>query len=281
MNIFAELERINTRPQPFEFYTASDLWADEHTSQHMLAFHLNENLDVSSRRPAFLDRSVEWMVAFFHLGDGKKVADFGCGPGLYATRLAKKGANVTAIDFSKRSIQYAQDVAAREQLSIHYIHHNYLEFTTDARFHLIMMIMCDICALSPMQRKSMLHKFHALLEPGGYVLLDAYSVHAFEQRQEATRYDVHPANGFWSPKKYYEFLNTFTYAQERVVLDKYTVIEADRTRTVYNWLQYFTPEALGQEFMEAGFIIDARYADVAGSPFDPTAKEFAIVAKKP
>lgn len=28
--MFEELEKINTRPEPFEFYTASDLWTDEH-----------------------------------------------------------------------------------------------------------------------------------------------------------------------------------------------------------------------------------------------------------
>jgi len=40
--MFEELERINARPKPFEFYTASDLWADEHTSEKMLAFHLGK-----------------------------------------------------------------------------------------------------------------------------------------------------------------------------------------------------------------------------------------------
>ncbi len=30
--MFNELEKTNTRPKPFEFYTASDLWTDEHTS---------------------------------------------------------------------------------------------------------------------------------------------------------------------------------------------------------------------------------------------------------
>jgi len=30
--MFEELEKINSRPNPFEFYTASDLWADKHTS---------------------------------------------------------------------------------------------------------------------------------------------------------------------------------------------------------------------------------------------------------
>jgi hypothetical protein len=35
--MFEELEKISSRPRPFEFYTASDLWTDEHTSEQMLA----------------------------------------------------------------------------------------------------------------------------------------------------------------------------------------------------------------------------------------------------
>ena len=65
-----------------------------------------------------------------------------------------------------------------------------------------------------------------------------------------------------------------------MVLDKFTLIEAARTRTVYNWLQYFSPEALEREFVESGLAIEELYSDVAGSPFDPDSKEFAIVAKK-
>ncbi len=135
--MFEELEKINTRPKPFEFYTASDLWTDEHTSKQMLSFHLNEEIDVSSRNAAFIDRSVEWITSHFSVSAGTKIADFGCGPGLYATMLAQKGADVTGIDFSKRSIQYAQEVATREKHSIQYVNQNYLEFETDGRFHLI------------------------------------------------------------------------------------------------------------------------------------------------
>ncbi|MFC1983058.1 hypothetical protein ACFLV5_04680 [Chloroflexota bacterium] len=81
-NMFEELERINTRPKPFEFYTASDLWADDYNSKQMLSFHLNEEIDVSSRNAAFIDRSVEWITSHFKVGTGVKIADFGCGPGL-------------------------------------------------------------------------------------------------------------------------------------------------------------------------------------------------------
>ena len=279
--MFEKLEILNTRPKPFEFYTASDLWTDEHTSKQMLSFHLNEEIDISSRNAAFIERSVEWIATRFNVCAETKIADFGCGPGLYTTSLAKQNADVTGIDFSKRSIQYAQEVANREGLSIHYVNQNYLEFATDDRFHLILMIMCDFCALSPIQRKKMLKKFYTILEPGGYVLLDVYSLTAFEQREERAIYRANLLKGFWSPNKYYGFLNTFKYEREKVALDKYTIIEATRKRIVYNWFQYFSPEDLEREFVECGLTIDDYYSDVAGSPYNPETSEFAVVAKKP
>ena len=279
--MFDELVKMNARPEPFEFYTASDLWTDAHTSEQMLTFHLNEHVDLSSRNAAFINRSVEWLATHFNVGSGTKIADFGCGPGLYATRLAQKKADVTGIDFSKRSIEYAQEIATGKGLSIHYIHQNYLEFGTDSRFHLILMIMCDFCALSPAQRKRLLNLFGTVLEPGGSVLLDVYSLPAFDQREETATYEANLLNGFWSPNTYYGFLNTFKYEKEKLVLDKYTIIETDRTRTVYNWLQYFSPEALEKEFEECGFTIEKLYSDVAGAPYDPQGNEFAVIAKKP
>jgi len=279
--MFKELENINTRPKPFEFYTASDLWADEYTSKQMLSFHLNEAIDVSSRNVTFIDQSVEWIASHFNIGKGVKIADFGCGPGLYTTRLAKKQAAVTGIDFSTRSIQYAKEVAAKDSLSIQYINQNYLEYETEDRFDLILMIMCDFCALSPVQRKRMLSKFHTFLMPGGSILLDVYSLKAFEQREETAVYEANLLNGFWSPKKYYGFLNTFKYEKEKVVLDKYTIVEANRTRTVYNWLQYFSPKQLENELTKCQFKVENFYSDVAGSSFDSESSEFAIVARRP
>ena len=52
-----------------------------------------------------------------------------------------------------------------------------------------------------------------ILKSGGSVLLDVYSLSAFEQKQEIATYEVNQLNGFWSPNKYYGFLNTFKYDQ--------------------------------------------------------------------
>ena len=278
--MFAQLEEINSRPEPFVFYTAADLWTDEHTSEQMLACHLNTDIDVSSRRSEFIDQSVAWIGSHFNVGTGTRIADFGCGPGLYANRLAKLGASITGIDFSKRSIEHARTVAAQAGLKVVYVNQNYLEFETEDCFDIILMIMCDFCALSPAQRITMLEKFQVMLAPGGSVLLDVYSLNAFEHREEAVSYEENLLNGFWSPEKYYGFLTTFKYDDVSVALDKYTIVEAKRTRTVYNWLQHFSPESLQSEFEKAGFTRHEFYGNVAGAPFAESASEFAIVERR-
>ncbi len=75
---------------------------------------------------------------------------------------------------------------------------DYLEFETEKRFDLITMIMCDFCALSPTQRKKLLTRFHRLLNADGSILLDVYSLNAFDQREEVSICEHMQLNGFWS-----------------------------------------------------------------------------------
>jgi 2-polyprenyl-3-methyl-5-hydroxy-6-metoxy-1,4-benzoquinol methylase len=278
--MFQELEQINNRPKPFQYYTADELWTDEHTSKQMLEYHLNEAIDVSSRNINFIKKSVDWIFDYFNANTVTSIIDIGCGPGLYTTRLAGKGAQVTGIDFSKRSIDYAKKVAAKKGLDINYVNQNYLEFETDSSFDLVTMIMCDFCALSPIQRKQLLQKFNKFLKPGGSVLLDVYTINAFNQREEQSTYELNQLNSFWSPEKYYGFVNTFKYEREKVTLDKYTIVESNRTRVVYNWLQHFSKESLINEFQENGFSVKQVFANVAGDAFDSSSNEMAIVATR-
>ena len=71
-----------------------------------------------------------------------------------------------------------------------YININYLEFESNEKYDLITMIMCDFTALSPQQRKIMLRKFNSLLKPNGSILLDVYSITAFNQKTEDSFYQL-------------------------------------------------------------------------------------------
>ncbi len=278
--MFHQLEEINAKPGVFEHYTAEALWADPYRSKQMLTYHLNEDVDLSSRNIAFIDRSSSWIIDRFQLGPGKSVCDFGCGPGLYTSRFAKSGAEVTGLDFSENSIHYARGQAKQAGQRITYRHLNYLEFEPDDRYDLITMIMCDFCVLSPAQRRHLLAIFHRSLKDGGTVLLDAYSMAAYSERTEASFYEKNQLNQFWCEEDYYCFVNTFKYDAEAVVLDKYDIFpKRGAPQTVYNWLQYFSAERLTEELSAAGFVMTDRYSDVSGGPFSERHSEFAVVAK--
>jgi len=276
--LYRELERIHTRPAPFSVNTVRMLWDDEYISERMLEYHLDPASEPASRPHEFIDRSCRWLVDHFSIGGGSRVVDFGCGPGLYTTRLARSGAAVTGIDFSRRSIAYAKSVAEAEGLSIDYVLADYLEYMPSRPFDLITLIYCDVCALSPPQRRRLFSTFRDLLAEGGAVLFDVVSLATFERRRETSSIERRQMNGFWAKGDYFGLTCTFVYEKEKVVLDRYTIVEPHRVRDVYNWLQYFSVDSLAAELGECGLAIDEVYGNVAGDLYDESSDVFAIVA---
>jgi len=278
--LYEALHEAVRRPTPFSVHTTRELWTDPHVSSQMLAFHLDGDVDVSSRRTAFLDASVRWMIERFQLSAGKRVIDFGCGPGHYVSRFARSGADVTGVDFSSRSIAYAREQAKREGLAVHLHEADYLSYEPERQFDLITMIMCDFCALGPDHRARLLATFRSALADGGHVIFDVYSLAAFRLVEETVRFEENMMNGFWSSERYFAFLARFRYDAERVSLDRYTIVEPDRRWTICNWLQYFSVDQLEAELRAAGLALETVLGSVAGDAYDAEGPELAIVARK-
>lgn len=280
MSILELLRRAAERPKPFEFYTADQLWTDPHVSAQMLRYHLDDSTEAASRNSEFIDRSVDWLISRFNLSSGSSVCDLGCGPGMYTTRLAERGVQVTGVDFSERSLEYAREVALEKQLDIDYVHSNYLDFAPDRQFDLVTLIYCDFCVLNPEQRASLLRNINGMLKPGGALVLDVFSLAFFDSTSEKSSYEYFAAGGFWSAEAYGVLANTFKYEEISLYLDKYTIVEENRTREIYNWLQCFSKESLASEFRDAGLQVSEFFANVTGDPYNPESNEIAVVAEK-
>jgi SAM-dependent methyltransferase len=265
--VFHDLVAINARPAVFARTSTVELWTDPHISAQMLTYHLDGTQDVSSYRTEFIDRSVAWLTERFGLGTGRRVADLGCGPGLYTSRLARTGAAVTGVDVSAHSIGYAERTARDEGLAVSYLNRNYLALDLPERFDLIIMIMRDYSALLPEARAALLSVVRRHLAPGGAFVFDVDSLAAFAQRRERAEYAPSLMDGFWSDRPYFGFVNGYRYEAERVFLEKFEIIEADRTRTFLNWVQHYDAESLTAELAGGGLAVESLHADVAGTPY--------------
>lgn len=201
-------------------------------------------------------------------------------PGLYSNPIAALGARTVGVDFSERSIQHARSTASPGGTPATYIHGNYLDVGIPGTFDVVLLAMCDYCALSPAQRQGLLERIGALLRRRGRFVFDVYGLRSMRERVEAVTYSPRLMDGFWSAEPYHGFLHTFVYEQEHVVLDKYDIIEARRSRTIYNWLQYFSPSSLAQELATCGFDIEALFGDLTGADLDPDPAEFCVIATR-
>ncbi len=277
--MFDDLAALNERPAPFSVYTADILWTDPHISGCMLDFHLDAEGDVASRQAASVERIVDWIdrrVGF----EGKAVCDLGCGPGLYAAQMARRGARVTGMDFSLRSIEYARKTAQETGLPQTFKRADYLKDDLPPEQDIVCLIYCDLCALSPEQRRVLYNKVHRSLKPGGRFIFDVFSIAQFRERQEGASYGRRLMDGFWAPGDYFGFLTTFLYGSQKLALDRYLIVEPGRRREVFNWLQYFEPDVITAELTHNGFSVELVVDVLTGTPTLPSAGEFAIIARR-
>jgi len=249
-------------------------WTDPHIARQMLAVHLDPETDAASRRPETIQRTVDWLIKILHLQPGQRVLDLGCGPGLYAARLADAGLQVTGVDFSQGSIDYAR----RQHPEIEYLCQNYLDLEVEGKFAAVLLIFGDFCVLSPQQRACLLANVRSALQPGGNFVLDV-TTPALRQRVGLKNGWYAAKSGFWKPGPHLVLEQGFAYPED-LFLDQYIVIEEDGKVCIYrNWFQDYTSERIRQELKSQGFRVDSFWGDLCGAPLTDDSEWFGVIAR--
>ena len=269
-----------SRPEPFSEYTTPEFWNDEHISEQMLRFHLDPIAEPASRAHTFIDRSVRWLVPALGLERGSRLLDLGCGPGLYANRIAAYGVEVLGIDVSRRSLDFARSQAQARSLPTLFRQGNYLESELGIGYDAAILIYEDYCALSPAQRVSLLSRIHTALLPGGRLLFDVTSTSRFSQYRDAVVAEPNLMDGFWADPPYLGTQETWTYPDLRLVLERYTIDAQTSTRQFWNWTQCLSPQEVSAELAATGFGAPAYFGDVTGTGFEPSAPTFTVLTRR-
>jgi SAM-dependent methyltransferase len=276
-----DLVRQLSEPPPLFAAGEALFWDDPHISRQMLAAHLDPAIDVASRRPEIIEATVSWLVAWLALEPGDAVIDLGCGPGLYATRLAERGLRVTGVDVSRRSIDYARQVAAERGLPIDYRCQDYLTLDEQERYDAALLIYGDLCPLAPPKRDALLNRIYRALKPGGHFVFDVSTRRHRARHGLKHGWQVCADGGFWKPDPHLVLEQGFDYPDHDVFLDQYIVIEADGRISVYrNWFLDYSLDTITSALAPRGFAVRAAWNDLAGAPYTPDTEWIGIAAQK-
>ena len=198
--------------------------------------------------------------------------------GLYTQRFASKGAKVTGVDFSARSLEYADLRAKENDRSIRYIHADYLSNDLPAGFDIVTLIYTDLCVLSPEQRTVLLGRMREMLNPGDHIVIDVAGMGLLTGKEECIRIEDRLMNGFWAEGGYVGIQRTFVYSEENLSLDRYLIVEPNETWQIFNWMQHFTPESLQSELHHAGIAVVKMVGNLTGKPLQAGGDIIGVIA---
>jgi len=275
--MFDELTKHLHKPELYAPGTGV-VWDDPHVSEGMLIAHLEPDSDASSRTHEFIDKSVAWIAGIAPPSEYKNLLDLGCGPGLYTQRSHNVGYTVTGIDFSKRSINYAEVEATLSKSNINYHYKDYLTIDYTEQFDVITLIYCDYAALSATDRKTLLSKVYRALKPGGKFIFDVFT-HKM-RLPESTTWQYYEFGGFFSFKPYISLNSVYQYLEDRAEL-RQVIVVTDESVQCYNiWDHFYTVDELINEVQPTGFSSHKIYGNAAGAEFTDSSETICAVFTK-
>ena len=169
------IEIVDRDPNPRPWSEGDNIpWNEPGFSRRMLAEHLTQEHDAASRRFRVIDRHVNWIHRKVLKRTASRILDLGCGPGLYTSRLAKKGHTCTGIDFSPASIDYAGEQAQSEHLACTYFHQDIRQADYGEGYDLVMLIFGEFNVFKSQDAGLILQKAWQALTPGGKLLLEPH-----------------------------------------------------------------------------------------------------------
>ncbi len=205
-------------------------WNEPGFSARMLREHLSQAHNAASRRTERVDAHVDWIHQRVLAGTKSRILDLGCGPGLYATRLAHLGHQCTGIDYSPASIEYAKEQAAADGVSRHFIEGDIRTADYGQGFDLVMFIYGELNVFSPADAQGILSKARAALRPGGQLLLEPDTADAVEYRGRQGRSWYSSAGGLFSTEPHVVLHEHSWDPDMRASTTRYFIIDAETHR---------------------------------------------------
>ncbi|MBN1582963.1 MAG: class I SAM-dependent methyltransferase [Anaerolineae bacterium] len=275
---------VKRTPIPEPWAGASKIpWNDPAFSERMLQEHLTQDHDMASRRFITIDAHVDWIHRHLLAEKPGRILDLGCGPGLYASRLAKLGHHCTGLDFSPASIRYAKEMAHTEGLDGTFRLADIREAEYGSDMNLVMFVFGEINTFRPQEAKQIIRKAHDALASGGTLLLEPHTFKAVQEmgQGEPSWYAVE--SGLFSDRPHLCLMENIWDGINSVATTRFFVIDTESGDVTQHasTTQAYTDDQYRALLTDCGFTDITFYPTLTGQ-VDPSQQHlFALVAHKP
>lgn len=257
-------------------------WNEPAFSQRMLQEHLSQEHDAASRRSEKIDQHVQWIHQLVLGSQPAHILDLGCGPGLYASRLAKLGHACTGIDFSPASIAYARQQAQTNGLACTYYESDVRQANFGSGYDLAMFVFGEFNVFRPSDAHLILDKAYQALKPGGKLLLEVHTLPVVQDlgQQPASWYSQ--ASGLFSDRPHICLFESFWDAPQKVAIERYYIIDA-REATVTRYassMQGYTDEEYRALLESCGFSPVQVFPSLYGVRDETQSALFVLLSQK-
>ena len=256
-------------------------WDDEEFSRRMLKEHLDPGHDLASRRPSLIDQQVDWLHKEVLDGEPTRILDLGCGPGLYAVRLARLGHEVTGIDFSPASLEYARQLSAGSEANCKFISGDLRTTDYPANLGLAMQIFGELNVFRREEAASIVRLCVDSLAPSGKVVFEVdrpETTRSFAEAPAAWRTEK---SGLFSDKPHLFLHESFWNEEHKTTVVRYWVIDAESgevTRHAQTFAAYEANEYI--HLLESAGLEDVRLISDYPSESPDNPKRWMLVGSK-
>lgn len=244
---------LTEKPSLYEKGT-SFMWTDPYISEQLLQVHLNPDIDLASRKKSTIENTVKWILENKKSNEKLNVLDLGCGPGLYTELFAKNGHEVTGIDISKNSIDYAIKSAKDKGLDIDYQNVSYLDVDLgQEKYDLVVLIYTDLGALLPIEREKLLASIFRTLKKGGTFIFDILKDKDLNDKLSPKTWEA-SNSGFWKETPFLALSASFLYEKEKVILFQHAIVDNSAKIEIYRfWIHFFSQNDITELLKQQNF----------------------------
>jgi SAM-dependent methyltransferase len=207
-------------------------WNEPDFSRRMLREHLDESHGAASRVSAERALQVDWLWDHLTLRPGARLLDVTCGPGLYAVEFARRGCEVTGIDFSPASIAHARQLAAQEGVADRclFIEEDVRRMILEpAAFDGALFLYGQLAVFPRDEAQGLLEEIARALRPGAALVVELLEPERVDRKD--SNWWFTDDKGLWGDAPFLHLGERFWVADERLSIERYQIIHLETGAT--------------------------------------------------